>query len=231
MGNKLRCIIIDDEEIARGALVNYVSKINDFQLITSFSNGIDAKDWLQKNDVDLLFLDIQMPFINGLEFLRLFKKTPPVIFTTAYPEYALEGYEYNVIDYLVKPISLERFLQASNKALQLLGKKTSRHKENLILKEGTNVVKISLEGILFIEAMQNYVQIVTASKRHMILMTIKDILKLLPDDLFFRVHRSYVVNLDKVQKIAGDSIYINESTIPISKRNKNLFLEKFRNIL
>ncbi|MGD1946004.1 MAG: LytR/AlgR family response regulator transcription factor [Croceivirga sp.] len=225
MSYRISCIIIDDELIARKALSDYIKKVAELSLISTFSNGLEAKEWLSKNDIDLIFLDIDMPIINGLEFLRLFKDSPPIIFTTAYSQYALEGYEFNAIDYLLKPISLERFLQAVTKATYRFNFKNK--KQHLILKEGTSIVKIGVDAILYLCAMQNYVQIITPTRKYMILMTIKDALKLLPQYQFYRIHRSYIVNLKKIDEVITDVVMIGTFSIPISKRVKNDFLEKF----
>lgn len=228
MTAKLKCIVVDDEKIGREALVGYISKVSELRLVETFSNGLLAKDWLQKNEVDIVFLDIQMPLLTGLEMLRLVKNNPAVIFTTAYPEYALDGYEFNVIDYLLKPISLERFLQSVNKAIRLHQNNQSKKTEHLILKEGTDIVKIDIASIEYIEAQQNYSHIITGSRKYLILITLKELMKLLPTDLFYQVHRSYIVNLDKVSEIAGDTAVINGIPIPISKRIKGTFLDVFK---
>jgi len=227
MAKKLNCIVIDDEKIGREALVGYISKVSELKLIETFSNGLAAKDWLQKNEIDIVFLDIQMPFLTGLEMLRLVDNNPAVVFTTAYPEYALDGYEFNVIDYLLKPISLERFLQAVNKANRLLQTHNIKS-DHLILKEGTDIVKIVLSSIEYVEAKQNYSHIITDSRKYLILITLKELLKLLPEEFFFQVHRSYIVRMDKVDEVVGDTVRIANSTLPISKRIKSSFLEAFR---
>lgn len=228
MAIKLNCIVVDDEKIGREALVNYILKVNELTLIKTFSNGLNAKDWLQKNEVDIIFLDIQMPFLTGLEMLRLLKNNPAVIFTTAYPEYALDGYEFNVIDYLLKPISLERFLQSVNKAIRLLENKKNQETKHLILKEGTDIVKIDISSIQYVEAKQNYSYIITISRKYLILITLKELIKLLPKDYFYQIHRSYIINLREVSDIIGDTAIINKIPIPISKRIKGDFLEVFK---
>lgn len=228
MKAKLKCIVVDDEKIGREALAGYISKISELQLIETFSNGLLAKDWLQNNEVDIIFLDIQMPFLSGLEMLRLVKNSPAVIFTTAYPEYALDGYEFNVIDYLLKPISLERFLQAINKAIRLLQNNQRKKTAHLILKEGTDIVKINIASIEYVEAQQNYSHIITSSRKYLILITLKELLKLLPKEFFYQIHRSYIVNLNRVNEIVGDNAIINGIQIPISKRIKRTFLDVFK---
>ncbi len=225
---RLTCVIIDDESIAKNAMQGYVEKVDELQLVHSFSNGLAAKDWLGVNEVDLLFLDINMPFLNGLELLRLLKKEPSVIFTTAYTEHALESYEFNAIDYLVKPISFERFLQSVNKALRFMERRLAGEEKFLILKEGSAIIKIKTSEILYVEAMQNYVKVHLDGRTHTILMTMKELLQQLPNEEFSQTHRSFIVHLNKVTEVSGDLIRVGAIQIPLSKRSKTLFLEKFK---
>jgi len=195
---KLKCVVIDDESIARKAIQAYVEKIDELEFIQSFRNGMEAKKWLSENQVDLLFMDINMPYLNGLELLRILKDHPPTIFTTAYPEHALESFEFNVVDYLVKPISFERFLQAVNKALRMSNISNENEEPFLILKEGNSIVKIKIADIDFIEAMQNYIKIQTPNKKYTILMTMKEMVGQLPENEFFQTHRSFIVQMKKI---------------------------------
>jgi len=225
---KLKCVVIDDESIARKAIQAYVEKVDELECVQSFRNGMEAKKWLLENKVDLLFMDINMPYLNGLELLRILKDHPPTIFTTAYPEHALESFEFNVVDYLVKPISFERFLQAVNKALRMNSVINEEEEQFLILKEGNSIVKIKIADIDFIEAMQNYIKIQISNKKHTILMTMKEIASQLPENEFFQTHRSFIVQMNKIQKVEGDKIFIGDYQVPISKRSRSNFLEKFK---
>ena len=225
---KLKCVVIDDESIARKAIEAYVDKVDELEFIQSFRNGMEAKRWLTDHQVDLLFMDINMPYLNGLELLRVLKNHPPTIFTTAYPEHALESFEFNVVDYLVKPISFERFLQAVNKALRMSSVTNKEEEQFLILKEGNSIVKIKIDDIDFVEAMQNYIKIQTPHKKHTILMTMKEIANQLPLNDFFQTHRSFIVQMKKIQKVEGDKIFIGSHLIPISKRSRSSFLEKLK---
>ena len=227
---KLKCIVVDDEAIARRALSAYIEKVDDLELIRAFKNGMEAKAYLAGQEADLLFLDINMPFLNGLELLRVVRNHPPVIFTTAYPEHALESFEFNVVDYLVKPIPFERFLQAVNKALRRVEEVSVREEKFLILKEGASLVKVRIADISFIEAMQNYIRIYTPGRSYTILMTMKEAMAQLPEPDFYQTHRSYIVQLNKVERIAGDQALIGTEKIPISKRSKVEFQEKFRSL-
>ena len=225
---KIKCVVIDDEAIARKAIQAYIGKVDELEFVQSFRNGMEAKAWLTENAVDLLFMDINMPYLNGLELLRILKNHPPTIFTTAYPEHALESFEFNVVDYLVKPISFERFLQAVNKALRMIGSSETTEEQFLIIKEGNSIVKIKIEEIDFIEAMQNYIKIQTPQKKYTILMTMKEIASQLPENEFFQTHRSFIIQMNKIQKVEGDKVFIGNHTVPISKRSRSSFLEKFK---
>ena len=227
---KLKCIVVDDEAIARKALSAYIEKVDELELIHTFRNGMEAKAFLSEHEADLLLLDINMAFLNGLELLRVVKNHPPVIFTTAYPEHALESFEFNVVDYLVKPIPFERFLQAVNKALRRVEEVSVREEKFLILKEGASLVKVRIADISFIEAMQNYIRIYTPGRSYTILMTMKEAMAQLPEPDFYQTHRSYIVQLNKVERIAGDQALIGTEKIPISKRSKVEFQEKFRSL-
>ncbi len=224
----LRCVVIDDESIARKAIQAYIEKVDELECVQSFRNGMEAKRWLSEHQVDLIFMDINMPYLNGLELLRVLKEHPPTIFTTAYPEHALASFEFNVVDYLVKPISFERFLQAVNKALRIHQSINNKEEQFLILKEGNNIVKINITDIDFIEAMQNYVKIQTPHNKHIVLMTMKEIASQLPENDFFQTHRSFIIQINKIKKIVGDKVFIGTTPIPISKRSRSSFLEKMK---
>lgn len=226
---KIRCIVIDDEAIARRAIADYVRRIDALELCGIFKNAIEANDYLQKNKVDLLFLDIQMPQLTGIQFLRIFNKDIGVVFTTAYSKYAIESFDFNVIDYLLKPISFDRFLQSVNKAVRYFGNNNSEKSEDFIfLKEGTSLRKVVLSEIEYVEAMQNYIRISLGRESVMALMTLKDFSSQLPDDNFVQTHRSFIVNLLKINKIESDTVWFGEKAVPISKRNKAEFMKKLK---
>ncbi len=226
---KIRCVVIDDEAIARRAIADYVRRIDALELCGIFKNAIEANDFLQKNEVDLLFLDIQMPQLTGIQFLRIFNKDIGVIFTTAYSKYAIESFDFNVIDYLLKPISFDRFLQAVNKAIRYFGESNLEKKEDfLFLKEGSTLRKVVISDIEYVEAMQNYIRITLGSESVMALMTLKDFSSQLPDDSFVQTHRSFIVNLLKVNRVEDDAIWFGEKSVPISKRNKADFMKKLK---
>jgi len=226
---KIRCIVIDDEAIARRAIADYVRRIDALELCGVFKNAIEANDYLQKNEVDLLFLDIQMPQLTGIQFLRIFNKDIGVIFTTAYSKYAIESFDFNVVDYLLKPISFDRFLQSVNKAVRYFGSSnTDKGEDFIFLKEGTSLRKVVISEIEYVEAMQNYIRISLGEESVMALMTLKDFSSQLPEDNFVQTHRSFIVNLLKVNRVEDDSVWFGEKSVPISKRNKADFLKKLK---
>lgn len=225
---KIRCLVIDDEAIARRAIAAYVEKIDVLQLMGVFKNAVDAKSYLLENKVDLLFCDIEMPRLNGLDFLRQIDPEQYVIFTTAYPRFALESFDFSVIDYLVKPISFERFLLAVNKAVRVFPNPNNPQANKFIfLKEGSSLQKVTIDDIHCLEAMQNYVRVHLSDRSLMVLMTLKEMLQLLPAD-FIQTHRSFAINKEKISAIAGDKIHLGELEVPISKRMKSEVMADLR---
>lgn len=226
----LKCIVVEDEAIARKGLVEYIRQVDVLDLQGVFKNAIEANTYVQENDLDLIFLDIEMPQIDGLQFLRILKKNVHVIFTTAYSKFALQSFEFDVIDYLLKPISFERFLQAVNKSMRLIdpegrGASPQRH---LFVKDGTEIKRVEIANILYVEAQQNYVKIHTEGGTLMTLMTLKDFASQLYEENFVQTHRSYIVNVDKVTNISGDHVYFSAVEIPISKRMRAEFYKKIK---
>ena len=221
----INCIVIDDEPLARKGLKEYIADTDFLNLVGEFDNPLKATDIISNGGVQLLFLDIQMPKITGLEFFKTLQNAPPVIFTTAYPQYALEGFEVNALDYLVKPISFERFLKASLKAkeyYEVRDKNTSEPSAvtYFFIKADNKLVKIAYDEVLFVEALQNYVTIYTADKKYMTYLTFKSVEDYLPADKFLKVHKSYIVAASKVDSIEGSDIRIGERHIPISRNQK-----------
>jgi DNA-binding LytR/AlgR family response regulator len=227
----MNCILIDDEPLARKGLREYIQDVEFLNLVAEFDNALKATDLLSKDEVDLIFLDIHMPKITGLDFLRSLQHPPQVIFTTAYPQYAVEGFDLNVLDYLVKPISFDRFLKAVMKAKEAVGRKTisqpSQTKEDYVfIKSDNKLVKIFYHDILFVEALQNYVTIHTSSKKYITYLTFKSMEESLPADQFIRVHKSYLVSASKIESIEGNMVRIGSHEIPISRTIKEEVLEK-----
>ena len=236
---KLNCLIVDDEELAQRIVEKYVGDVSSLNLIKKCSNAMEAMEAIQENNIDLLFLDINMPKINGLSFLRGLKNPPMVIITTAYREYALEGYELDVIDYLKKPFSFERFFSAANKAID---KAKSKHEkpESFVLKSEVLqqidesfifiksekiTYKIDYKDILYIESVGDYVKIITNEKVVMAYQSLKHMEDMLPEKNFPRVHKSFMISISKVNNIEGNMIRIGDTTIPIGRTYKNDFME------
>ena len=240
----MNCLIIDDETPAQLLLENYISKISDLQLINSCINAIEAKNILQKEQIDLIFLDIQMPDLTGIELLKILKNKPLTIMTTAYSEYALQGYELDVVDYLLKPISFERFFKAVSKAMELHQAQThtsapsndinsqladNEHfkvqEQYIFVKSGYDILKVEFDKILFIEGMREYTCIYTENQKIMTLITLQKFTEVLPLFLFARVHRSHIINISKITQIQGNIIKIGSKEVVMSKSFRDDFLK------
>lgn len=227
----INCIIIDDEPLARRGLKEYIADTDFLKFVNEFDNPLKAAPLVNSGEVQLLFLDIQMPKLTGLEFYRTLQNAPPVIFTTAYPQYALEGFEVNALDYLVKPISFERFLKATLKAKEYFEFRNKSNIENaasdyFFIKADNLIVKINYDEVLYAEALQNYVNIYTSTKKYMTYLTFKTVEEYLPPDKFLKVHKSYIVAASKINSIEGNEIRIGERHIPISRNQKEEVMEK-----
>ena len=225
----LRCMIIDDEYPARVLLNDYASKLPLLQVVASCKTALEAMAVLREQTVDLIFLDIQMPELTGLEFLQSLTHPPLVIFTTAYADYALKGYELNVVDYLLKPFSFERFVQAVNKAAERFQLSQStpsatpspiiqpEQKSFIVVKADHKLHRIAYEDILFIEGLREYVAFHTISGKVITLESLKKLEEMLPSETFIRVHKSYIVNKKKVKSLYGNQLDIAGHWIPIGK--------------
>lgn len=227
---KIKCIIADDEPYAQKGLEEYTREVDFLELVAVCDNAMQAYPFVHNNKADLIFLDIEMPELSGIDFIKSLKKMPAVIFTTAYPEYALQSYDLDVIDYLVKPISFPRFLKAANKAKHFLADKlkdVSQTNENdyFFLKINYQFEKIFYKDVLFIEALQNYVAIHLAGKKIINYITISGMEKKLPAHLFMRIHKSYIVALDKIEMIAGNKVIINAHELPVSRNIKDKLMQ------
>lgn len=232
----MKCLIIDDEPPAQRIIENFVQQTSGLKLAGKCFHAREALDFLHKNTVDLFFLDINMPIINGLAFLRTLQNPPLVIITTAYREYAIEGYELNVVDYLTKPITYERFFQAVDKAMARFHQKkqnpepvtgnTGKPAGFIFVKDDKITYKIDLDSIQFIESMGDYVKIITTEKNFVTNQTMIHIEELLPSERFSRVHKSFIVALEHIDSITGNRITINNyNAIPIGKTYRKAFLD------
>ncbi len=232
------CIIIEDEPLARHLMEAYVKKVPQLTLVKSFSSPLAALDFLRENTVDIMFSDIQMPEITGITLLKILQKKPLIILTTAYSEYALEGYELEVFDYLLKPISLERFLKAVEKAtirltasqpvvqekvVQEITVSTEGSQAFIFVKDGTKLVKIRLNEILYIEGLKDYVSIHTKDKKVVTLQTMKSLETQLPDNQFIRIHNSFIIAFDAIDAIDKEKVQIGKNFLPISDTYRKAF--------
>ena len=233
---KLRCLIVDDEPIAQQILEQHIAQIEALHLVNKCSNALDALNVLHREQIDILFLDIKMPSISGLDMLKTLDHSPNVILTTAFSEFGAESYEYNVIDYLLKPIAFNRFLKAINKILinqkmELPSEKVeySAAKENdfIFFKADKKIHKIYFKDIVFVEGSGNYAKIhIEDTKPLMVLEKLSDLIEKLPSEQFFRVHKSFIVNVQKIREIEGNRIKFGQKAVPISASYKQAF-EKF----
>jgi DNA-binding LytR/AlgR family response regulator len=229
---KINCIIVDDEPLARKGLSEYVSEIDFLELQGQGENAMAANTLLTKGNIDLVFLDIQMPKLTGIEFLKTLRNSPMIIFTTAYSEYALQGYELDVIDYLIKPISFERFLKACNKAKdyfslkQANGKALPNTTEYFFIRCKDRFEKIQYYDLLYVEAMENYVIFHTETEKFISYLTLKAVETYLPADKFIKVHKSFIVSIPKIESIDGDDIHLKGKSIPISRTLKEEVMNK-----
>lgn len=220
---KLKCIIIDDEPIARKVLQEFVEEIDYLELVGQAENPLKAIPLLNSNEIDIIFLDINMPKINGIDFLKSSKTYANIIMTTAYDEYAVEAYGLDVLDYLVKPIAFNRFLKACNKAKEIRDlKKITQARPNKIndhffIKCNTQIEKVFYNDLIYAEAMLNYVMLYTNSKKMMVYVTIKSLEEQLPADIFIKVHKSFIVNKTKIKSIDGNILDMGNEKITISQ--------------
>lgn len=232
----MNCVIIDDEPLAREGMANYVREIDFLQLTGTCENPVELMKLLDKHPVDLVFLDIQMPKMNGIDFLKIVQKPPMVIITTAFPTYALEGFQLNVLDYLLKPITFDRFFKSANKAKdyhQLITNavapgpnKTEQGTDHFFIKCSSKYEKIYFDDILYVEGMQNYVTIYTRKGKYVTLLYLKHLEENLDRKSFIRVHKSYIVSIHKIEGIEGNEIFIQSYKIPISRNYREQVIEQ-----
>lgn len=232
---KLNCVIVEDEPLARNLLTDYVKKVPSLHLVEACSNPLKAMDVLRNHSVDVLFLDVQMPELTGISLLKILQKKPLVILTTAYSEYALEGYELDVTDYLLKPITFERFLRAIDKVTERLENKhqpavTERPSAEpaqpfVFVKDGTKLVKVRLDDILYVEGLKDYVTIHTRTQKVISLQRLKALEDQLPSDKFIRIHNSFIIALSAIDVIHKGDVQIGATMIPIGETYKKVFRE------
>ncbi len=224
---KLKCIVVDDEPLAAELLKSYALQTPSLELIGTYNSAIDALSVINEQSIDLIFLDINMPKMNGLEFSKTLSPNIKIIFTTAYDQYALEGFKVNALDYLLKPISYSDFLQASNRALDWFRMINNSATTNIFVKSGYRIEKLEYDDILYIENQKDYVKFYLESPKEPVssLMSIQQLSEKLPEQLFMRVHRSFIVNLNKVQTVERNCIIFGKTYIPVSDTYREKFNE------
>jgi two-component system, LytTR family, response regulator len=231
------CIIVDDEPNAQQILAHYAAQLDYLKVVSICKNAFEALSIIQKEAIDLIFLDIQMPQFNGLEFVRSLNQKPKIIFSTAFTEYAVDGFELGVTDYLLKPFSFERFVKAVSRALEVDTKDNGVIEEKnvesqidfVFLKIDANTLeKVMLQEINYIEAYGNYVKVFTKNKMHLVPETMIGMEKLLPNSLFARIHKSYIIPITKVKAFTNDTVQINEEKLPLGKIYRLQFLERMK---
>ncbi|MDQ0640257.1 DNA-binding LytR/AlgR family response regulator [Pedobacter sp. W3I1] len=227
----LKCLIVDDEPVAIKGVVNFINQLDFLEVAATCTSAMKAAEILKAKDIDLMFLDINMPMLSGLEFLESLDKAPLTILTTAYSEHALEGFRLNVVDYLMKPLEFQRFFQAVNKALDLFQSRivVQNSKEgsdsDLYIRQGDTFQRIIWEDILFVEGMQNYLKLHCKEKTFIIHQTMASLEDMLSKEAFFRIHQSYLINTHKIDAISGARVFIDGKQLPISRHRKEDLLK------
>lgn len=225
----MKCLVVDDEPLARQLIESHIKRVQGLTLVKSCSNAIEAFTTLQQKQVDLLFLDIQMPQVTGIELLKSLKNKPKVILTTAYREYGVEAYDLDVVDYLLKPVTFERFLRGLSKIYQIQPPVITSEENSLLqsydeayiyLREDREMIKVFLKDILYIESLRDYVKVRTLSKQIITYQKISYLEKKLPENNFIRVHRSFIVSFDKVTSFAVNAVKIGDVEVPIGRNYK-----------
>ncbi|KPM48002.1 LytR/AlgR family response regulator transcription factor [Jiulongibacter sediminis] len=229
----LKCVVVEDEPLARKLMVEYVNSAPGLDLLKDFGNPLEALEFMRENEIDVLFSDIRMKEISGLTLLKLIKSKPFVILTTAYSEYAIEGFELDVTDYLLKPITFERFLKAVEKVNQrvkerekapsVLGTPQNAQEDFIFLKDGSKLMKVNLADILYIQGLKDYVKVMTKDKQIVSLQTMKSLEETLPSKQFIRIHNSTIVAFDAIEEIERDKVKIGKNYFSISDSYKKTF--------
>jgi len=214
---QIKCIITDDEPMARKGLRGYIEKMDFLTVVGECEDAIQLNTMLKNRQVDLVFLDIEMPEMTGLELLSNLTNPPKVIIVSAYEQYALKGYEFDVVDYLLKPVSFDRFLKSVNRIHDLLQTEQKENNDYIFVKSDKQLKKILFKDIIFIESMENYVVIQTVACKEVVYTTLKQLYESLPKDIFRQVHRSYIVNINQVNAIDGNQLNVNSYKIPVAR--------------
>jgi DNA-binding LytR/AlgR family response regulator len=228
---RLKCLVVDDEPVAIKGVVNFIKQLDFLEVTDTCTSAMKAIEILKVKEIDLMFLDINMPMLSGLEFLESLDKAPLTILTTAYSAHALEGFRLNVVDYLMKPLEFQRFFQAANKALDLfqsriiLRSNKEESSSDMYIRQGDAFQRIIWEDIVFVEGMQNYLKLHFKDKTFVIHQTMISLEEMLPKDSFFRIHVSYLINIHKIDAISGGRVFIDGKQLPISRHRKEELLK------
>ncbi|MCD2259198.1 LytR/AlgR family response regulator transcription factor [Psychroserpens luteolus] len=218
----IKCAIVDDEQTARNILRKYVNDVPRLEVVNESKNALEALDYIQNNEIDLIFLDIEMPKLSGLNFAKLINKNTKIIFTTAHREFAIESYELNATDYLLKPFSFERFLKAVQKVAQPVSKNVeSKNSTYIYVKVNKQMVKVSFLDLLYVEGMSNYIKVHTSAEVLVVYEKLSTIINSLPSSMFARIHKSYIVNISKIKLYTKEYVEIQNKHIPISSTYRN----------
>ncbi|MCS6968202.1 MAG: LytTR family DNA-binding domain-containing protein [Cytophagales bacterium] len=226
----LRCVVIDDDEQSRKILEHFISLTNFLECVASFASSKEALHYLLQTPVDVLYLDISMPDLSGIELIKALPKPPTTIFTTAYPDFALTAFELDAADYLVKPIDFARFTKSAVKIIRHRNQSDAAHCEDFFIKVNHRMVRLAASEIWFVEGLSDYVLIHTDQKQYVVNTTLKSIEEKLPSDRFVRVHRSYIVNISRIESISDNEIIIKGKEIPISRTYQQEFFKKIRKL-
>lgn len=227
----IKCAIVDDEPIARKGLMEYTSQVDFLELVGVFEDAQQLYTIVNEMEIDLIFLDIEMPGFSGIDFIRSLKHPPLIIITTAFQQYALEGFELDVVDYLLKPVTLPRFLKAVNKTREILQARVVMHApqsvdDHFFIKENGRYTKVLYDEVLYIEALQNYVAIHLNNRKLVSYITLSQLEKQLPGNLFMRIHKSYMASLLKIDSIEGNTVLIGKEKIPVSRTTREQLMQK-----
>ncbi len=227
-----KCLIADDEMPARELLADYVNQLPQLELVAKCKNGVEVIKALQEDEIQILFLDIQMPHLKGTEVVKSVANLPAVIFTTAYEQYAIQAFDLNAVDYLLKPFSFDRFVQSVNKAIEKLsggaGAAAEAEANNFIMvKSEHKLIKIKYEDIVYIEALREYIRIFTGTEQVVTLETMKNMETVLPPNLFIRIHKSFIVAFDRIKALQGNQVEIADKVLPIGRSYRKQLMDKF----
>jgi len=230
MDGRRTCIIVDDEPAAHYVLMSHIRYVSQLELVQQCYNAIEAINYLRQHPVDLMFLDINMPEISGMEMLKSLKNPPRTILTTAYSEYAMESYDHGVVDYLLKPINLPRFITATERYFELsVRKEPERESQSFIMvKTGGVNTRIELDDILYAQSLGNFIRICTSQKTYIVSLTTSELEETLPDNQFLRIHKSFIVSLNKIHEYGKDTVTINDQKMPVGITYRQKLYERLK---